>query len=362
MTRPVSVAYQHVRENPVPPSQLDPDVPTSIDAIVLKALAKEREQRYQSADEMRRDIAAALAGRPVAAVVPPPQPTQPIQSTTVLPGTSTIPAVGAHAAEPNKKGRTLGYVLLGIAVLAVFVVAALIARSALGGSGADQVQVPDVTGLSVAEASAALKAEGLTLGTQTQQASDTVPEGRVIDQSPESDTQVDQGRAVSVTVSSGVEETAVPSLVGLSLDQASQALRQAGLEVGATTSVASDQTRNTVLKVSPKEGETVPAGSSVDIRYASGSNKVPDVVGKDEATAQNQLEQAGFQVPTPAEQESADQSPGTVLSQTPAAGETSRLGSTVRITVAVAPPETPTPTPPVPTDTATTPPPATPGG
>ena len=359
---PVSVAYQHVRENPVPPSQLDPDVPTSIDAIVLKALAKEREQRYQSADEMRRDIAAALAGRPVAAVVPPPQPTQPIQSTTVLPGTSTIPAVGAHAAEPNKKGRTLGYVLLGIAVLAVFVVAALIARSALGGSGADQVQVPDVTGLSVAEASAALKAEGLTLGTQTQQASDTVPEGRVIDQSPESDTQVDQGRAVSVTVSSGVEETAVPSLVGLSLDQASQALRQAGLEVGATTSVASDQTRNTVLKVSPKEGETVPAGSSVDIRYASGSNKVPDVVGKDEATAQNQLEQAGFQVPTPAEQESADQAPGTVLSQTPSAGETSRLGSTVRITVAVAPPETPTPTP-TPTDTtATTPPPATPGG
>ena len=106
-----------------------------------------------------------------------------------------------------------------------------------------------------------------------------------------------------------------------------------------------------MLKVSPKEGETVPAGSSVDIRYASGSNKVPDVVGKDEATAQNQLEQAGFQVPTPAEQETADQAPGTVLSQTPSAGETSRLGSTVRITVAGAPP-TPTPTP-TPTDAAT---------
>ena len=63
---PVSVAYQHVREEPVPPSQLDPDVPPSVDAIVLKALAKDREQRYQSADEMRRDIAAALrrpAGR-----------------------------------------------------------------------------------------------------------------------------------------------------------------------------------------------------------------------------------------------------------------------------------------------------------
>jgi beta-lactam-binding protein with PASTA domain len=99
--------------------------------------------------------------------------------------------------------------------------------------------------------------------------------------------------------------------------------------------------------VSPKEGETVPTGTKVDLRYASGENKVPDVVGEDEGTARNMLEQAGFTVPNATEQESADQPAGTVLSQSPAGGETSRLGSTVNLVVATAPPtptETPTPT------------------
>src|SRR3954451_345352 len=88
---PVAVAYQHVREAPVPPSRLDPDVSASVDAIVLKALAKERENRYQSAGEMRRDIAAALAGRPVAAVPPPP-----VDSTQVLSGTTVLPCVTSY--------------------------------------------------------------------------------------------------------------------------------------------------------------------------------------------------------------------------------------------------------------------------
>ena len=158
--------------------------------------------------------------------------------------------------------------------------------------------------------------------------------------------------SVSVTVSTGVDETAVPSLVGLSLDQAQQALRDANLAVGDTTSVPSDEPRNTVTKVSPKEGETVPTGTKVDLRYASGQNKVPDVVGKDEGTARNMLEQAGFTVPNAQEQETADQPAGTVLSQSPAAGETSRLGSTVTLVVATTPP-TPSETPTTPSGTPT---------
>jgi serine/threonine-protein kinase len=357
---PVSVAYQHVREEPVPPSRIDPDLTPAVDAVVLRALAKDREQRYQSADEMRRDIAAARAGRPVAPVIPPAQATQAMSHTTVLPGTATIPAVGsgpgAHRDDKDGRGgRAFGYALLALAVIAVFVIAALIARSALDGSGGSQVAVPDVTGLTVGQATSELQNAKPTLGQQTPKASDTVPEGSIIDQNPEAGIQVDEGRAVSVTVSTGVDETAVPSLVGLSLDEARQALREANLVVGDTTPVPSDEPRNTVTKVSPKEGETVPTGSKVDLRYASGENKVPDVVGKDEGTARNMLEQAGFTVPSAQEQESADKPPGTVLSQSPSAGETSRLGSTITLVVATAPPtpsETPTPTgTPTPTDT-----------
>jgi len=364
---PVSVAYQHVREAPVPPSQLDPDVPAAADTIVLKSLAKDRADRYQTADDMRRDIAAALAGRPVAAVVPPPaQQTQTAPRTTVLPGTTTIPAVDGRRrdADPDRDGRggrVFGYVLLGIAVIAVFVIAALIARSLIGGS-TKQVTVPDVRGISVADARSALEAEGLTLGDQTEQPDKNVAEGDVIDQSPESGNQIDEGSAVNIVVSTGVETTTVPTLVDLSLDQARQALHEAGLELGDSTSKPSDKDRNTVLKVSPNEGETVPAGSRVDVTYASGNNKVPDVSGDSESDARRRLEQAGFTVPRVSqEEESADAQPGTVLRTSPSAGENVRLGTTVTMVVATAP-ATPTETPsdtssPSPSDTASTPPP-----
>ncbi len=351
---PVSVAYQHVREEPVPPSQVDPDVSPSVDAVVLKSLTKDRNDRYQTADEMRRDIAAALAGRPVAAVLPPPAPpTQQIQSTTVLPGTSTMPAVGNRSHRDDrdgKGGRAFGYALLALAVIAVFVIAALIARSLLDGGGGNDVAVPDVTGLTVAEARSTLRAEGLALGEQTPKADDKIPEGNIIDQSPESGTQVSDGDTVSVTVSTGADEAVVPSLVGLSLDEARQALNQAGLELGETDPIASDETRNTVVRVNPREAETVPAGSKVDLKYASGNNKVPDVVGKDEATARNLIEQAGFTVGEPRQEESAEEEPGTVIRQTPTAKESLRLGSTVTYTVAIEPAQ---PTPPPPSDTVT---------
>ncbi|MEO7979441.1 MAG: Stk1 family PASTA domain-containing Ser/Thr kinase [Sporichthyaceae bacterium] len=365
---PVSVAYQHVREAPVSPSELDPDVPRSADAIVLKALAKDRTDRYQSADDMRRDIAAALAGRPVAAVVPPvPAQTQAMSHTTVLPGTTTIPAVeGRRRAEPPRDargGRVLGYVLLAIAVIAVFVIAALIAKSLIGGGGATQVTVPDVRGISVQQAQAKLEAEGLKLGQQSEQNDKNVAEGDVIDQSPETGNQVDEGSAVNLVVSSGVKETTVPTLVGLSLDQARQALREAGLELGDSSSKPSDQDRNTVIKVSPNEGETVPDGSRVDVTYASGNNRVPDVTGASESEARQKLQQEGFTVGTSQEEESADATPGTVLRSAPSAKSSARLGTTVTLVIATAPPQ-PTETPPTdtppPTDTATVTPP--PGG
>ncbi len=357
---PVSVAYQHVREDPVPPSRLDPDLPPHVDAIVLKALAKDRSERYQTADEMRRDIAAALAGRPVSAVVPPTSAhqTQTAPRTTVLPGTTTMPAVeGRRRAQPERNGsggRAFGYALLGIAVLAVFVIAALIARSVIGG-GAEQVAVPDVRGLNVQDAQAALEKQGLVLGEQTPKPDDNVAEGDIIDQSPESGNQIDKGSSVSVVVSTGVDETTVPTLVGLSLDQAQQALRDAGLELGDSTAKPSDQDRNTVIKVSPNEGETVPSGSRVDVTYASGNNKVPNVSGQSEAAARQKLEQEGFVVGDTQQEESADAAPGTVLRTSPSAGETVRLGTTVSLVVATAPPA-PSETP-LPTELTTTPPP-----
>ena len=345
---PVSVAYQHVREEPVPPSRLDPDLPSSADSIVLKALTKDREERYQNADEMRRDIAAALAGRPVA---PPPAPaaTQHIERTAAA-ATSTFPVVSDTDPRDGRGGREFGYALLALAVLAVFVLAAFFGRNLFGGGGGEMVTVPDVTGLKVAEAGAVLRKDGLRLGETTEKNDKTVPVGNIIDQSPEARTQLEADRPVAVTVSTGAAETTVPSLVGLSLDEARQALQDADLDLDASQ-IPSDQPQGTVVRVKPAEGETVPAGSAVVVRYASGSNRVPSVVGESESEARSRLEQAGFEVSTSTE-ETDEAKPGEVIRQSPSARQTSRLGSTVSIVVATAPPE---PTPPEPTPPSETP-------
>jgi serine/threonine-protein kinase len=159
-----------------------------------------------------------------------------------------------------------------------------------------------------------------------------------------------------VTVSSGVKQVPVPNVVGLSLDEASQSLKDAGLTLGDTKAKPSEADRNQVLKVSPAVGESVPEGSKVDVTYASGNNKVPDVTGDTVDEAQAKLENAGFHLGNQTQQESADKTPGTVLSQSVAGGQTARLGSNVNIVVATAP-ATPTVTPTPTETTSTTPPP-----
>ena len=253
----MSVAYQHVREEPVPPSHIDPDVPPAADAIVLRALTKDREERYQTADEMRADIRSALAGRPVA---PPPA----TQRIAAVPGgavpTSTFPMTTDTDDQRDKRGRTLAYALLGLAVLAVFVIAALVGNSLFGGGG-NRVAVPEVVGFAQDRAEAAITDAGLTVGEVTLANSDTVDKGLVISQSPEPGTEIDEQDPVSLVISSGAKESTVPTLVGLSLDEARNALIDAGLQLGDVKRVPSPENRNTVVKADPAESTTVPVDS-----------------------------------------------------------------------------------------------------
>ncbi len=350
---PVSVAYQHVREEPVPPSRIDPDVPRNADAIVLKALTKDRENRYQTADEMRRDIAAAQAGRTIVPPAVPMDATQAIDRNTVLAGTSGYPAATETDRRESKGGRAFGYALLGLAVIAIFVLAAILGRELFAGGGAETTRVPDITGLTLTEARQSLQQENLVLGQVEEQNDDRVPKGSIIDQSPEAATEVEQDSAVDITVSSGRAETTVPNLEGLSLDEATQTLRENDLDLGDTTPVPSEDPQGTVQRVNPREGETVPVGTKVDVRYASGKNRVPDVTGMSESEAVATIEDAGF-TPNRSTEQTAEAPPGTVVSQSPGADETRRLGSQVTYVVAEEPPPSETPTP-TPTPTESTP-------
>jgi len=339
---PVAVAYQHVREVPAVPSALNPDVPAEVDAIVMKAMAKNPDNRYQSAAEMRADVDRAMHGIPVAApAVMADLPTQ------------AVPAVDATApiavTQPARR-RTGWYIGLTIAVIAVL---ALLGTAAWALFGADQnkVSVPDVRGQTLTQAKATLTGIGLVVGQTTPQPS-TEPKNTVIAQNPPGGTSATKGDAVDITISSGPQQVAVPPLVGLTQNQAAAAVQAANLKVEFANK-ASDQPAGQVIASKPPEGEMVDVGSTVVLVVSTGEVPVPSVVGKTEAEAKAILTTAGF-VPAVIPV-TGPGTPGTVSGQNPTAGTPLRLGSTVTVSVVQQPSTTPTTTTPSPTPTTTTP-------
>ena len=340
----VAIAYQHVSEMPASPSQIDPGVSPEIDAVVLRALAKRADDRYQSASDFRADVERAIAGSPVTAALP----TIVSDQTTMmspLDASGVMPA--AAAGEKRKKSKNSGvfWVLSLIAVAAAIIGAIAIGRFLIGGESVGVVTVPNLDGLSIEQAQGTLAEFELRLGAQTPEISER-PVGTVIAQQPAPGEAIEQGQAVNVTISTGREQSTVPQLVGLtSLDDVRIALSDFGLVLGTILEEDSNQPAGYVLSQDPSEGTQLPAGSAVDIVISSGLIEVPDVTGATEAQARSDLAQAGFVVQM-VEQESTLASPGTVLAQSPQPGTQLERGSLVTITVSLAAPEpTPIPTP-----------------
>jgi serine/threonine-protein kinase len=207
----------------------------------------------------------------------------------------------------------------------------------------DQIAVPNVVGLSEQKARAAIGDAGLAVGSVEYQPDDTVANDRVISQDPNRDQYVDPGAAVSIVVSTGKPEVTVPSVVGQNRADAAAALREAGLKV-AQEERESDATRGQVVESSPPAGTQVQEGSSVTIYYSDGPEKVPDVVGMKQADAEQAIRDAGF-VPDVVESANTTEPKGTVIQQSPTAGQTPPEGSTVTIVVSTyeEPSETPSP-------------------
>lgn len=336
----VSIAYQHVSEMPTPPSQVDPGVSPEIDAVVLRALAKRADDRYQSAVEFRSDVERAIAGAPVTAAVPTivseaTRQMPPVQAAAV--GDYTDPIYDTSRRRGGRAGRSTLFWVISLAAVAVAVLGALaIGRFIFGGTSASLVTVPDLTGQSLEEATATLAEFELRLGAQTPEISDAEP-GTIIAQQPAAGESIEQGQAVNVTISTGREQATVPQLLGLtSLDAVRTALSDAGLQLGSVTEEDSNQPAEYVLAQDPAEGAQVAVGSSVSVVISSGLVEVPDVQRLSQAQALSDLAQAGFEVQV-VEQETAVDSPGLVLAQSPQPGTSLVRGSVVTITVSRSP-------------------------
>jgi serine/threonine-protein kinase len=329
---PLSVAYKHVREAARPPSEANPDVPAQLDAVTMKALAKNPDNRYANAGEMHEDLARFLAGAKVHA-------TPMLAETMVAPATGTQVMTEAEMyEEPDDRHRGLRYALIALLILAVVGLGAfLLANSLFGG---DPVDVPDVVGLDEDEARAELRAVGLEAETERGPSKREV--GIVFKTDPEAGEEAEEGGTVIIFVSTGPREVEMPDVIGLPLPEARDLIEEAGLEVGDISRTPSDEEEGTVIDSSFPPGAQVQTGTEIDLEVSSGPQLVvPDVVGLSEDDAVATLEEAGLQADPITEP--SDQEAGIVIAQEPGAGVPVEEGDVVQIVVSEGPQEEPMP-------------------
>ncbi|MGW0349901.1 Stk1 family PASTA domain-containing Ser/Thr kinase [Streptomyces anthocyanicus] len=361
---PVAVAYQHVREEPQAPSVFDPEITPEMDAIVLKALTKDPDYRYQSADEMRADIEACLDGQPVAATAalgamaaggygayPDDQPTTALRSdggggaTTMLPPMN--PDDGGYGyderpdrrrQQPRKKNTsTIFLVLAGVLVLVGAILIGKYAFSGDGGPSNDKVPVPAFVGLSKADAQQQADNIDLVLTFKQQECEDQ-PKGNICAQDPKQGTDVEKESTVNLVVSTGAPKIEIPDVEGLTFSEAEAALKDKGFEV-EKQSEESTQTPDTVLTQDPKSGASREKGSTVTLTVAKETAQVtvPDLSGMAPEDARKRLEEQGLVLGTQEQVESTAQAEGTIFEQTPNGGKDVDRGSTVNVKIAKAP-------------------------
>jgi beta-lactam-binding protein with PASTA domain/predicted Ser/Thr protein kinase len=309
---PVAVAYQHVREEPQPPSVFDPEITPEMDAIVLKALTKDPDYRYQSADEMRADIEACLDGQPVAATAamgaagyggyPDDQPTTALRSDAGAGATSMLPPMnpddGGYGYDerqsrrrPQKKNNT-STILLVVAGVLVLIGAVLIGRWAISGGGVDNntVAAPNFVGETKADAQKRADNTDLKLSF-TEKPCENQTKGNICEQDPEAGTKVEKGDTISLVVSTGAPKVAVPSVIGDKLEDAKAELEGEKYEfVVEVEEEISGEPAGTVIEQKPDLGDEVEKGTTVTLTVAKEEEKstVPDVLTKscEDATAQ----------------------------------------------------------------------------
>jgi serine/threonine-protein kinase len=309
---------------------------------------------------MRADIERYLAGHPVRATAPPLPPGPPTTVVTPYsPGEATQSTITTYPVpgeqEPyddDRDGNRTGlFVFLGALLVALIIGAALLLPK-LFDEAPQQVQVPDLIGMTEAQARAAIGDAGLSVGQPEYVADPDVAKDKVISQDPNRDTFVDPGTTVTITVSTGKPMTSVPSLVGQSRSEARATLEQAKL-VPVFEEIDSDEPKGQVVESRPAAGEQVPEGSKVTVVVSDGPEKVPDVVGLTQEQAEQMVRAAGFD-PVVVQSGDTTEPKGTVIQQVPDAGETQPKGSKVTIVVSTyeEPTQTPSPTD-SPTDTGT---------
>jgi serine/threonine-protein kinase len=365
----VAVAYQHVREQADPPSNFAPDVPAVMDQIVMKALTKNRDQRYSTASEFLADLQAAKHGGrvsapPVAsanteatqvlspAVLGAPSPTSPaafargavapdsFQNAGILPPSDVIAAEEEAEAQALRKRRIIIWAIVGVVVTVLVVVGALLLTrdkpTDPGPSAPVQMTIPAVPDSRTVEDSVAvLKKNGFKAEAGSSENSNDVPAGQVVRFDPKSGSKADQGSVVKYVISLGADSISVPATATMSQEQARAALTKAGLKVASTTTTVNSPTvpKDMVVGTEPAAGAVLKSGEEVTLLISTGKTVVPQCAAKPQAECSTLLSDAGLNVLETSTEES-DEPEGTVIRLEPGADQLVDQGTRVKMVVA----------------------------
>jgi serine/threonine protein kinase len=368
---PVAVAYQHVREEPQPPSVYDPEVTPAMDAIVLKALTKDPNYRYQSADEMRADIEAALDGQPVAATAamgsvgygygyPDSAPTTALpqqndQHTSMLPPLREEDGAYGYDDRPDRRRQKknsnnhTSTVLLVVAGVLVLIGAIFLGKALFGSKGAsDSGTVPNFVGQTLSIAQSKATNVDLKIAQGPADFCDNVDKDLICKQTPAADAPIPDDKTITVVLSKGPAPIEVPDVRHDKYDSAAAQLTAKGFEVERKNKTTTTDEADTVLDQDPKAGTKKAKGTTVTLTVAvAPEKKAPtDVKGVPYDNAVAQLKADGFTNISRAPQDvpSDTAGKGSVASQTPSPGDGPiSLDTPIVLTVSSGPPQTQSP-------------------
>lgn len=334
---PVAVAYQHVSETPIPPTEVNEDAPGALDPIVLRALAKDPYQRFPDAASFRSALDSAVTGKApsrkelgaLTSELYGPSPRQAQETARSLRQLSTDTTMAR-----TQSGPPVAWIWAGVALLAVLLASVLFWVVTLNMRPTDVETsariVPDVVNVSAERAQEDLGKLDLTAMLVLEPSPD-IAEGNVIRTDPEAGITVEKGDSVTVYVSTGLETVVVPKLEGLSLTAAKASLASAGLELGSVI------TRNdkalaaeTVMSASETAESEVAPGTVVNLVVASGKVTLADVTGWTMEAATAQLEELGLTAAPVELADCAATNPATVSSMSAAPGDVP-VGATVEL-------------------------------
>lgn len=353
----VSVAMMQVKDDPEPPSAINPDIDPALEDIIMVALAKNPADRFATANDMRLALNDYLAGRPLnlgrgnsfteaqtrvmGAVAPAPVPLA--DSTQAMPyvaGSGSSPSATGSFQTTNfrdqgGKKSTKKPIIIAVvaAVLAIAIIGGLVWAFA-GAGNKEMAPVPNVTGMTEQQAEETIRQEGFQVGTKNYTFDESVPEGNVISQDPNGG-EAEKGSKIDLLISGGDEEVDAPKITGMTPEQAKEVAEKKGLNVAQSESQYSDTVdEGLIISQNPAEGQKVPAGGTIEYVVSRGpkTTKAPNVIGMDVDQAKEELQKAGFGVDV--NEEYSDKPEGTVFKQNPL-NDPIEPGGTVSITVSL---------------------------